>query len=500
MKILNILKKFSFSKILIFLELVALIFFLIWHYRLGITRYFDVDEYAHLHWGYSLSIGEKPYTGFFYIFPPFFLYPIAAIFKIFGRTAEALIAGRVFIWMIFLATSFFLVLLGTKMRNLKTGILAAIVFAFIPLPTDKLLEIRPDLPALLFSLVGLYFFILGDGRNLTRNYFISGLFYALSLCIVPKTVFFLVPPMIILGFRIISENNIFRENMRRISVFILGLMIPTVILLFMLFSYGNFRFSWYSMTALSSESAKVLGAKFYMRPDIFFYPNQTFYGFGGFSMQYYLNLIIYVIGALFAIHRFISTAEKEKRTRELMFGMTFFANLYAFVYIFPLKHAQYLIPLAFFISYYFADFIIDISRRLKLSILRAGILIAVLITIVVIGDGINTEKLKWTNHSTGERINYLTSTLPANAAIFDLTGETVVFRNGYYFCCLPYGQYEEAFRFRTPNIEREMQQRDANYVYKGVTDRLKVLPYNDARYITENFVPIVPDGSLLKRK
>ena len=69
------------GKIIIYLALSAgIVYLLVWKYRLGVARYFDIDEFAHLHWGYSFFIGEKPYADFFYFFPPFFLYLLKPIF------------------------------------------------------------------------------------------------------------------------------------------------------------------------------------------------------------------------------------------------------------------------------------------------------------------------------------------------------------------------------------------------------------------------------------
>src|SRR3990172_9063595 len=74
--------------------------------QLGLVRYFDADEFAHLHWGYSFSIGELPYKDFFYLFPPFYLAPIASLFTILGRSVSVIIAARFFSFLVFAATTF----------------------------------------------------------------------------------------------------------------------------------------------------------------------------------------------------------------------------------------------------------------------------------------------------------------------------------------------------------------------------------------------------------
>ena len=106
-------------------------------------------------------------------------------------------------------------------------------------------------------------------------------------------------------------------------------------------------------------------------------------------------------------------------------------------------------------------------------------------------------KIKWVNtQSQSKLVNFL-NTIPKDTAIFDLTGETVFFPNGYYFCCLPYGQYQEALGFNLPNIERDMAKRGTKYVYISYSDRLNAIPNMQAKYIRENFINFYPDGSML---
>ena len=84
--------------------------------------------------------------------------------------------------------------------------------------------------------------------------------------------------------------------------------------------------------------------------------------------------------------------------------------------------------------------------------------------------------------------------------VFDLTGAAVFFPDGYYLCCLPYGQYQEAFGFNLPNLEQDMEKRGTKYVHTDFFDRLDVLPPMQGRYVKENFAPFFSDGSLLIKK
>lgn len=496
------------KKLIIILELAVLLFLLFWHLKLGLVRYFDADEFAHLHWGYSFSIGEKPYTDFFYLFPPFFLYPVAAIFKIFGRSIQAILAARMFMFFTFLSTCGALFLLARKLRSVNFALFAVIFFAFLPLPFDKLIEVRPDLVATMFSLLGMYLFIKGDNK---KYFFLSGLSYAVGLGFVPKTVFFLVPVGVVIAVSYLRNlGNSSRldnggNNSHGYPYFFLGIALVGLALLAVIASFGNLSLSIYSMTRMASEVTRTLGMKFYMRPDLFFYPNETYYGLGGWSMPIVINLIIYISASIWAIGRFISSlshTDNRKCVREFLMAGSFWANLVAFVFIYPLKHAQYLIPVAPFIAFYFMDLWDVVVNKLfkSLKLLRIGVTLTLLFFLCLVGFRMNQKKEEWDNKPAFAKINHFMQIIPERAAVYDLTGESVFFQNGYYFCCLPYGQYEEAIYFKIPDIEKEMKKRNTKYVYVGKGDRINQISLNHAKYIKENFVPEISDKALWVRK
>lgn len=501
------------KKLLILLEIIILGFFLFWHLRLGLVRFFDADEFAHLHWGYSFFIGERPYTDFFYLFPPFFLYPVAMILKIFGRSVQALIAARMFIFLVFLAVSGVLFLIAKKLRGAHFALVALIIFAFLPLPFDKMIEVRPDMLATGLALAGLLLFIKAEDKTNKADktnmeskwYFFSGLSYATSLAVVPKTVFFLVPAAVVMIVGYLSNLGHLGRKKKDWSYFFLGFIPVGLILLAIVASFGNLSLSFYSMTRMASEVTKVLGSKFYMRPDIFFYPNETYYGFAGWSIELWTNLIIYISAGVWAIHKFISSLshdDDKKCLKEFLIAGTFWANLAAFVYFYPLKHAQYLIPVAPFIAFYFADLWEEGVNKLpkSLKVLKMGMMIILLVFLAGVGRQMNQKKAAWTNKPTLDKLNFFLKTIPPTEAVFDLTGESIFFKNGYYFCCLPYGQYEEALYFSIPDIKKEMQKRGTKYVHLGWEKRLNEIPARHAGYITENFAPMPDSGLLWKKK
>lgn len=496
--------------------LIILVYLLNWHYRLSLTRYFDIDEFAHLHWGYNLLTGMYPYKDFFYMIPPFFLYPIAFIINFFGRSVNALLMARMMILLAFCGMGLVTFLITRKLRNTLTAFIAVIVLSLLPIPSDKMLEIRPDNIAIFLSLAGLYAFMLAHEKKSQFIFFLAGLFYSLSLGIVPKTIFFLIPPVIILIFDFISRDTLSssralrrgdpgiasgrdpRSDMTLIKElkyhflpFITGIFLPLLVVVFLFIYYQKPILALQSTTTITASITAVLGDKFYMRPDIFFYPNDTYYGLPGYSAPYLLNLLLYFSASFYAIFFILSVfshKDYEKCVREFMVGASFFLNLYAFVHIFPLKHAQYLIPLTPFISIFFAILLEKITRHRLIRKYQMMLIVAVLLYFSFIAKDMFQAKAGWTNQATINNINNILTVIPKEEKIFDLTGETVFFRDGYYFCCLPYGQYDEGIPFQLPSLEKSLRDNNVHLIHIGEESRLGVLPAYHQKVVETYYV------------
>jgi hypothetical protein len=204
---------------------------------------------------------------------------------------------------------------------------------------------------------------------------------------------------------------------------------------------------------------------------------------------------------LFAIFKFISSLsykEEKKCQKEFLVGAIFWLNLSAFVYLYPMKHAQHLIFIAPFVAFYFAD-LLGSMRECKLKYLRldAVMMLIFLFLLAFAGKEMNERKLRWVNKPTLDKLENLLSVIPKEAAVFDLSGKSIFFPDGYYFCCLPYGQFSHALWIKIPGLESEMKKRGTKYIYAERQEGLDGLPPHDAKYIRDNFVPYFPDGALL---
>lgn len=483
--------------------------------QLGLVRYFDADEFAHLHWGYSFSIGQLPYKDFFYLFPPFYLVPIAGLFNLLGRSVSVIIAARLFSFFVFAASTFIFIALLKTARSWRVALLSACVFALLPMPYDKMLEVRPDLLSMGFMLAALYFFIRAQLSGKKRFIIAAGFLSAISLGISPKAAFSLIGPAFVIAFRFWQSIN--QRPIQFMSKYILPLVIggaiPILLIGVIIFKTGDPRLALLSITRLPKDTSSVLGRKFYMWPTHFFWPSDVFYAVGGFSEPYKVNLAIWWIALAAWVLRFIASFSHDSKKRvlfEFFVGSAFFANIYTFIYIVPLRHSQYLITLAPFIAFYFADALDSVSEKLGALLARKLPKVKDLFTPLVVllcvmyllkvGNTMYRIKIKWTNADTTAKLAKILSTIPKEEAVFDLTGETVMFRDGYYVCCVPYGQYEEAIPFRLPSIKADLERRNTKYVHTGSKGRLGVLPLDHQRFIQEEFKDLFSDGSLMVKK
>ncbi|MCJ7740653.1 glycosyltransferase family 39 protein [Candidatus Microgenomates bacterium] len=480
------------EKGLIVLQVVLLGIFFYWIFRYAMNRYFDSDEFAHLYWSHRLVLGERPYTDFFYFMPPFFLYTLLPLFKISGQSALILLLGRGLAFGIFLLTSAVLFFLIKEIKNGKVALLTVLVFVFLPIPSDKWIEIRPDGLSILLSLSGMYFLVKSIKKGKFRNFFLSGLFYAVAIGISPKMVFFLIAAV---GVMILNRKN-FIMLARKYSSFFLGFLIPVVAICILLFSYGDFGKAILLMTKIASEASKTLGMRFPISVNFLFYPNDTYYGTYGYSLQWTLNLIIWFVGAIWGVISLVSSGAEEKRENiliKLLVASSFIISFIAYIKIFPLKHEQYLLPLSPFIAYYFADLVMAISTKVKFR--KLGLMILIVL-IFLAGKDLYRRKLQWKNQGLSYYAE-IYNKLPRGAAVVDLTGESIFTKSGYYFCCIPYGQYESALLFKYPKLEDSLREKQVKYIYVSGPGRLAVIPLYQASLIRQYYLfdpPYTPTG------
>ena len=476
-----------------FLSLVScllLLVFLWWHWRLGLTRYFDVDEFAHLSWAYQMLSGRRPYIDFLFFFPPgfhLFLMPLFA----FGGGVTPIIVARALAFVVFVLLVGVTMLLFWLQRRSWVAILAGVFLAFLPLPFDKYLEIRPDTLAVLFAMVGMVLQILASKgltlRGRVRPYqFLAGFFYALSLLILPK-----VLPQVGVAIAVLFLMN-FGKKHHSFFPFLIGLVVPLFIFGLYALWLGNPDQVIYSLTKLPVEANKI-SQTFIMMPDLFFYPNTTFYGEPGWSMGLISNHAIWIIAIFMGAYRLVA----PRGWSEFLIAATFFVYALFYVQIVPLKHTQYLIPIAVFVAFYAADAVDMVWQKSKAAVFMGFPILAIGLyqTFLLV----NTPKLAWTNADTIKELTTLFRTIPTTEYILDLTGQTIYYKHPYVACCLPIGQSAPYLSRPLPSLAQALEKTKTKYIFEGGLTRTNTLLPDDQAYITAHYLPHPVIAGLLVR-
>lgn len=471
------------QRIVQFVCIGLLVFILWWRWQVSQTRFFDVDEFSYLHWAAELVKGSRPYVDFFMFFTPGFLWLFAPLTKLFWMSAGVFVAARVVAFAIFLGILGSLGVLWGKTRGWKWALLPVVILAFLPMPYDKFLEVRPDNLATLLAMIGVIGVIGGQ-------WFWAGVLYSLSLLVFVKTLPFVVVGAIV---AILAQ---------RTAVFFKGAAVPIALFLLWAATLGDTGRVWYSLTKLPFE-ANMMGTLDIMEPHLFFFPNPSFYGGWGMTLPLILNHAIWVVGATMGVARFFTPfitadGDRKKVLVEVLVSGTFLLLVAGYVRFFPLKHSQYLIPIAIFIAYYAADGIYGVLRTI--AIRRSLSVIGVVLTAYVLSVATfqtNQIKLGWTNEVQLSEFQKLTSTIDPKAEVLDLEGRLLYWNDAYYTCCVPFGSFEGFLTKPPPPVRTVLEAKKTPYIWQGDTGRLYTVSSEDLDYIRDHYVSVEGWGEQL---
>ena len=462
--------------------------FIWWHLQLGLVRYFDVDEFAHLHWTSQMLMGKKPYLDFLTFFPPGFWWFLAPLFSFGWGTTAPIIAARAAMFFVFAATAAVTGLLFWQMRrSYWLALFAAAILAFLPLPLDKTVEIRPDNLATLLLLLGVYFQV----RVLLKKSEVfsgwaSGFCYGASVVVLTKTV-----PVILPGVALAAWE--WKRGREAINFFA-GLSIPLLIVGLWALTLGDLGKVWYWLVQLPVEANRI-SQIFFMAPDLFFYPNGIFYGNNGWSRELLTNHALWIVGLLVGIYRLVVPFGKA----EVFVAGTFLLQVVIYVQFIPLKHAQYLIAIAPFVAFYVADGILALYRKTPFTVF---VFMFLLLSVYLFqtNDRINRPKLGWTNKEAIAYLEKLYTTVPKTEYILDLDGRTLYYPDPYYACCIPFGQFAPFLSQPLPSLADSLEKTKTKYIYQGQLKRVTTLLPGDQTYIAGHYEPVYGDEQLLVRK
>lgn len=521
MRLSGVFKPSRLGWVSIVILLITLVYLLFWRWQVSQLRFFDVDEFTHFHWAANIARGERPYVDFFTFFTPGFHWFLTPLFWMFPLSPDVFMAGRILMYMVFVTNLMLLGVLFGMLRSWKWVLLPVVLVAYLPMPYDKFLEVRPDNLSLVFALLGVIFQIRGHmsdwgnkgGTKRLHPWFWSGVFYAATLLTLIKMApFVAVGGLVMLAdpqVRKAIKDKVWRKGIGSSPLMVIpgGLVLFVPFFLWLL-TLGDFSTVWYSLTRLAFESNRF--SKFFvMEPHLFFFPNGSFYGAPYVNRPLFLNHTIWALGIIVGIIRFFTpfiTADGDKRKvfPEILMSGIFILLTFIYVVFYPLKHSQYLIPIAVFVSFYAADGLVSFFRWLSTKVGNIPVWIFLGIgafLLYVSTPEFNDIKKYWANKPQREQLAQLAAVIPAGARVFDLEGRMIFWKDGYTICCLPYGLYIDYLSRRPAPVSEVFQLNSTQYVWQGETGRFWSLPAADRGYIEANFERVPGWGDALwKRK
>lgn len=469
--------------------------------ELGIIRYFDADEFAYLHWAHNVFAGRLPYRDFLAYIPPGFFYLLAPLYW-FTNGVEILYFGRVFAYVVFFGLVVSVGMLFWQMRrHTLAAITAGLLLAFIPIPADKFLEVRPDNAAMLLAVLGAIIHCIGfSGVRKPAIWFFAGALYMLSFLILPKT----LPQVVIaVGVTLLwwrwGEGALV-ERTRHIGLFAAGLVAPAAVfggwLVVSLRPADGLSMAWYSLTKLPFEAQKI-SALFPLQPDLFFYPNNLLYGQPGWNTGLFVNHAVWLAGLITGSIRlatpFVANGRKGVWA-ECITGGAFLGYIVSFMYGYPMRHEQYLIPISIFVVFYAADGFYMlwklVPQKPVFAVARAALFVVLIAGVMQVHSQIQIPKLAMTNAGDYAVLRFALRTIPEDAYVFDLVGSTVYFRDPYYVSSVPFGQWAPYLSRPLPNIPEALDRTRTAYVYEGLLGRLDNLPHDAVSYIRQFYTPV----------
>jgi len=213
------------------------------------NRGFDPDEFQHLHVTRQLYHGQIPYRDFFEHHTPFIYFTMTGLYAIFGEGIHILFVARGLMLILTVLILYLTYILGKNLYNTDTGLFGALFLSYVIMFLEKTLEVRPDVPAVIFWLAALTFMVKGVKDNSSafssKRFILSGLMMGISIMFTQKALFALAGMGLSLIWMLCDRRTgiPFRRSLKLTSIFIGAAAVPMLLTcLFFLVNRGLWQF------------------------------------------------------------------------------------------------------------------------------------------------------------------------------------------------------------------------------------------------------------------
>ncbi len=183
---------------------------------MSINRAFDFhDEFEAMHTTWKMFQGQEIYTDFIQHHHPFMYYTLLPLYTLFGGATDVLIAARVFIFFQLAAMLALTYLIAKEVYQKRLIALTSTLFlSLTTLFTAKAIEIRPDVPQSLLSLLGAYLVVRFFRTRSRWTLVAAGLASGASILFLQKGIVFAgLVGLVLLGRWLFGRDIKFREGL-----------------------------------------------------------------------------------------------------------------------------------------------------------------------------------------------------------------------------------------------------------------------------------------------
>jgi 4-amino-4-deoxy-L-arabinose transferase-like glycosyltransferase len=203
----------------------------------ALTIRFQVDEMESIHAASNIARGLRIYVDFFEHHHPFLYYLLSPIVYLCGESYWTLVFSRALMLLMAFVTIFLTYKMAVLLFN-KTSALISAIFLCSPPFALYGVEVRPDVPQVLFSMAAFYILFLYIKKKKITHVYIAGFFLGISFLFLQKAIFSIFLSHLVLGYLFFKKEI----NIKNIMVFEFMILFPLITYssLFLIFS-GTFK-------------------------------------------------------------------------------------------------------------------------------------------------------------------------------------------------------------------------------------------------------------------
>lgn len=220
---------------------------ILWLGVVSIRMHFSPDEFEHIHSAWLVLNGYVPFKDFFQNHNPLFWYTIAPFIKIFGNTITTVISLRIFMLFLTVMIGYVTYKIGFSITNSKNvGLLAMGLLLTTEMFYHRSIEVRPDVPQVLFGMIAIYYLLSFLKTNRTIEICLSGFCLALSFLFLQKSIFLIMMVFLLIGWKIYKKEIRFLDAIWIFGAFLIPLIIYGIYLMGTESIRDYLMFSWIS--------------------------------------------------------------------------------------------------------------------------------------------------------------------------------------------------------------------------------------------------------------